>query len=130
MASNAAAECLHVEPKHIPLLTPGEILPMVLREWDMACDDFFTANHKIEAAQHVGSVLPGLKDMRVWDWIATHHDCLSALSFAAFMKVLRKEFLPEGWEEEYHSKIANTRLRSSDSFPAWLNNVCLDNFAL
>jgi hypothetical protein len=46
------------------------------------------------------------------------------------MKLLRKEFLPEGWEDEHHTQICNSRLKSSDSFTSWLNDVCHINFAL
>jgi predicted membrane-bound spermidine synthase len=71
MSIKTPAECLHTEPKRIPILTGGEISPVVLRLWEMACEDFFAANRKLEAADYVGAVLPGLKDMRIRDWIAS-----------------------------------------------------------
>jgi hypothetical protein len=46
------------------------------------------------------------------------------------MKLLHKEFLPEGWEDDYHTQIYNTHLKSSNTFSNWLNNVCHINFAL
>jgi hypothetical protein len=73
MSANTPAECLHTEPKHILILTAGEISPVVLWQWEMACDDFFAANRKLETAEHVGAVLPGLKDMHICDWIMTCH---------------------------------------------------------
>jgi hypothetical protein len=98
--------------------------------WEMACKDFFAANRKHEPAEYVGVVLPGLKDMRIRDWIATCHTRLSTLSLPDFMKLLRKEFLPEGWEDDYHTQICNACLKSSDTFSNWLNDVCHINFAL
>jgi hypothetical protein len=32
MFANTSAECLHAEPKCIPLLTPGEVSPMVMHQ--------------------------------------------------------------------------------------------------
>jgi hypothetical protein len=52
------------------------------------------------------------------------------MSFVNFMKLPHKEFLPESWEDEYHMQICNSCLKSTDSFPNWLNNVCHINFAL
>ena len=63
MAAAGSAECLHVEPKHIPLLTAGIVTPMVMCQWEMACINFFRVNKKILEDKHVAAVLPGLKDM-------------------------------------------------------------------
>jgi hypothetical protein len=68
--------------------------------------------------------------MHIRDWIATCHTRLSALSLTDFMKLLHKEFLPEGWEDDYHTQIHNAHLKSSDAFSNWLNNVCHINFVL
>jgi hypothetical protein len=37
---------------------------MVMHQWEMACEDFFSANKKLEEADRITAVLPGLKDMR------------------------------------------------------------------
>jgi hypothetical protein len=54
MSANTPAECLHTEPKHILILTAGEVSPVVLRQWEMACDDFFAANRKLKTAEPEG----------------------------------------------------------------------------
>lgn len=64
------------------------------------------------------------------DWVATHHDHLTALVFADFISEFHKEFLPAGWDDELHACICNSRLRFSDSFPKWLNNICHSNILL
>jgi hypothetical protein len=123
MSANSAAECIHTEPKHIPLLTPGEVSPMVMHQWEMACEDFFSANKKLEESDCMAAVLPGLKDMHARDWVATHHTELVVLTFASFMKDLRKEFLSDGWDDELHARICNAWLRPSDSFTKWVNDI-------
>jgi hypothetical protein len=130
MSVNTPAECIHAEPKCIPLLTPGEVSPMVMRQWEMACEDFFSANKKLEEMDRVAAVLPGLKDMRARDWVATHRMELVALPFANFMKDLRKEFLSDGWDDELHACICNARLKPSDSFAKWVNDICHLNIIL
>jgi hypothetical protein len=39
------------------------------------------------------------------------------------MKQLRKEFLSDGWDDELHARICNARLRPSDSFVKWVNDI-------
>jgi hypothetical protein len=123
MPTNNVAECIHDEPKRIPLLTAGEISPLVMRQWEMACDDFFSASKKLETVDRVAAILPGLKDLRTRDWIATHRADLVLLSFDDFMVELRREFLPEGWDDELHAKISSSRLKVSDSFMTWINEL-------
>jgi hypothetical protein len=123
MPASNIVKCQHADPKRIPLLTPGEISLMVMRQWEMACMDFFRSNKKIEVEDRVAAVLPGLQDLRARDWVATHGDRLAGLSFSVFIKELQHEFLPEGWDDELHAKIHNSRLRSSDSFPKWVNDI-------
>jgi hypothetical protein len=130
MSTNTPAECLHAEPKHIPLLIPGEVSPMVMCQWEMACEDFFSANSKLEEMDHVAAILPGLKDMRARDWVATHRSDLTLLSFADFMKSLHREFLTEGWDDELHACICNVCLQASDLFAKWVNDICHMNIIL
>jgi hypothetical protein len=103
---------------------------MVMRQWEMACEDFFSANKKLEESNHVAAVLPGLKDMRARDWVMTHRTELVALTIAGFMKDLHKEFLSDGWDDELHARICNARLRPSDSFAKWVNDICHLNIIL
>ena len=130
MSTYGTAECVHAEPKHIPLLTSGEVSPMVMRQWEMACKDFFSANKKLEEVDRITAVLPGLKDMHAQDWVATHCSELTAVPFPSFMKQLCKEFLSDGWDNELHARICNARLKPSDSFAKWVNDICHLNIIL
>lgn len=130
MSTTGAAECLHAEPRCIPLLTTGMVTPVVMQQWEMACVDSFRANKKIELNNRITAVLPGLKDMRAWDWVATYGDHLASLTFTMFIIELQKEFLPDGWDDELHTKILNSHLKASDSFPNWVNNICHLNIVL
>jgi len=118
---NAAAEYIHDEPKQIPLLTSGEISPLVMHQWEMACEDYFSARKKLEVTDRISAVLPGLKDLHAHNWVVTHHKEITPLSFEDFMAMLHCEFLPEGWEDELHAKICSSHLKMSDSFISWIN---------
>jgi hypothetical protein len=123
MLMNTPAECIHAEPKHIPLLSPGKVLPMVIWQWEMACEDFFSANKKLEEGDRIAAISPGLKDMCARDWVATHHAELIVLPFASFIKDVYKEFLSNGWDDELHAHICNSCLKPSDSFTKWVNDI-------
>jgi hypothetical protein len=123
MLSGNTAECIHDEPKHIPLLTAGEISPLILRQWEMACEDYFSASKKLEVIDRVAAILPSLKDLCARDWVATHRVHLVTLSFEDFMIEIRREFLTEGWDDELHAKICSSHLKMSDSFMSWLNEL-------
>lgn len=123
MSTYGTAKCVHAEPKRIPLLTSGEVSPMVMHQWEMVCEDFFSANKKLEEVDWVAAVLPGLKDMRTQDWVATHCSELTAVPFPSFMKQLCKEFLSDGWDDELHAHICNACLKPSDSFMKWVNDI-------
>jgi hypothetical protein len=101
-----------------------------MRQWEMACEDFFSVNKKLEVADQVSVILPGLKDMRARDWVATHRTDLITLPFADFMKSLHKEFLAEGWDDELHARICNAQLKTSDSFAKWVNDIRHTNIIL
>jgi hypothetical protein len=88
MSAHTPTKCVHAEPKCIPLLTLGEVSPMVMHQWEMACKDVFSVNKKLDNTDHVSVVLPGLKDMCACDWVATHCAELVDLSFTDFMKNL------------------------------------------
>jgi hypothetical protein len=130
MPSGNTAECIHDELKPIPLLTAGEISPLILHQWEMACEDYFSVSKKLEVVNRVATILPGLKDLRTCNWVATHRVHLMTLSFDAFMIKICHEFLTEGWDDELHAKICSSRLKMSDSFMSWLNELCHLNIVL
>jgi hypothetical protein len=124
MPNSNSAECVHDEPKRIPLLTVGDISPLVMHQWEMACEDYFSATKKLDVSDHISMVLPGLKDLCAHDWVATHCTDLIPLSFDDFMVELCREFLPEGWDDELHAKICSCRLKVSNTFMSWVNKLC------
>ena len=130
MSQNLIAECVHSKPKKIPLLTSGKVLPLVMHEWELTCLDFFATNKKLVEADWVEAILPGLRDLHAHDWIVTYCKCLITILFTNVMKEIRKEFLPDSWDDDLHSCLLNSQLWASDNFMTWVNNLHYQNLTL
>jgi hypothetical protein len=61
---SSTAKCIHEEPKCIPLLTAREISPLVMHQWEIACEDYFSTSKKLDEKDCVAAVFLGLKDLR------------------------------------------------------------------
>src|SRR5262245_43611346 len=55
MPAHNAAKCIHDEPKKIPLLMAGEVSLLVMHQWEMACEDFFSTSKKLDVADCVST---------------------------------------------------------------------------
>ena len=107
MSTTTVTPCVeHHSLHHAPILTAGVPTPVVLLEFEDACEDFF-ANAKggVNDDVKVTCILPSFKDPILRGWISSDCPHLSTLPFAEFMKLLRSEFLLKNWEDELLSKI-------------------------
>jgi len=86
-------------PSKVPVLTPGDISPTVMRQFEHGCRNYFV-HKKIIADDQVALIIGGIQDNRVGDWISGDRDRLIALSFDAFMVEFRDNYLAEDWEED------------------------------
>jgi len=100
-----------------------EVIPLIMHQWEMACEDFFSASKKVDVTDHVATVLSSLKDLRAQDWVATHHADLVVLSFSDFMIELHCEFLPNSWNNNLYIKICSFHLKLSNFFILWINKL-------
>jgi hypothetical protein len=87
-----------------PILLAGDITPVVMREFEEGCVGYFETK-EVEEEKMVWKILPGLKDSRIRDWIATDCDRLRTLSFEEFMIEFRAAYLDEDWEENTHREL-------------------------
>ena len=86
-------------PSKVPILTPGDISPAVMRQFEHGCRNYFI-HKKIIADDQVSLVIGGILDDRINGWLMADHDRLVALSFDAFMTEFRTNYLAEDWEED------------------------------
>ena len=82
----------------VPVLTAGDISPMVMHQFKHTCMNYFV-HKKVIANDQVSLVIGGILDDRVGDWLISDCDCLVNLSFNDFMDEFRTNYLAEDWEE-------------------------------
>jgi len=106
-----------------PVLTAGDISPAVMMDFENAAQDFFIAK-SIPADKQVAMTIPGLKDIRVRNWISADRERLIALPFIDFMKELRTNYLHQDWEDQVHNDILTSTLAASNmTFWNWAQHL-------
>ena len=86
-----------VEPGKLPVITSGELTPKLLADFENGCFAYFAWKDVAEDRQ-VMKIAWGLQDARVQVWYRTDRDKINAAGFTAFMKSIRTQWLPAGWE--------------------------------
>ena len=122
--SNATSAAT-VEPTSgkAPMLTSRDVTPSVMMEFENACYDFFEAK-SVPTEKHIAFILPGIRDLRIRNWIAANHATIVALTFVSFMKQLCDNYLHPDWEDHVHDEILNSRLDpNKESFWSWSQHI-------
>jgi hypothetical protein len=102
-------------PSKVPILHPGDITPMVMREYEDACARYF--DHKnIAEDQQVRMVAAGLKDTHIRDWFAGDRVHICALTFPEFMVEFCCNYLDDNWEDTTHRELLSM---TQGSIPFW-----------
>ena len=82
-----------------PVLMEGDITPTVMMDFQNVAQDFFIAQSVPDDKQFM-LIMPGIKDLRICDWIGAQHACIIALPFSEFMKEVHDNYLPQDWEDQ------------------------------
>jgi hypothetical protein len=106
-----------------PVLTEGDISPAVMMDFENAALDFFVSKSVLLEKQ-VTMIIPGIKDLRIRDWISAECARLVELPFADFMTEMRANYLHQDWEDQIRNQILTSTLTSSQtSFWNWLQKL-------
>ena len=101
------------------VLTAGDLTPAVAMDFENAAQDFFVAK-SVPADKQVSLILPGIKDIRIRDWITADRTRISSLPFTDFIKELRLNYLQNDWEDQIRNEILTSTLAGSrKSFWNW-----------
>ncbi|TFY79031.1 hypothetical protein EWM64_g4978 [Hericium alpestre] len=79
-----------------PTLSPGDISPEVLCQWEHGCRAYFY-HKEIDSATQVQAVAWGFQDTRLQSWFSVNQTSFTALSFDDFVKEL-KVWMEPNWE--------------------------------
>jgi hypothetical protein len=91
-------------PSKVPILTPGDISPTVMHQFEHGCRNYFI-HKKIITDDQVSLIIGGILDDHINKWIMADHDRLVALSFDAFTIKFCANYLAEDWEEDTLRKL-------------------------
>ncbi|EDR01163.1 uncharacterized protein LACBIDRAFT_333567 [Laccaria bicolor S238N-H82] len=99
-----------------PILTQGDISPAVMMDFENAALDFFISK-SIPANKQVTMIIPGIKDLRIHDWITAEHARIIVLPFVDFMTEMRANYLPLIGKTNWSQKLLklNCLLRGTPS---------------
>ncbi|KAG2737911.1 hypothetical protein P692DRAFT_20638613, partial [Suillus brevipes Sb2] len=100
-----------------PFLTPGDITPEVLRNWEIGCRQYF--KHKsIPAEEQVGKVAWGMQEPTVQEWYIVDQERLDKLTFDAYMAEVRAYWLPTDWADTTRQKMLSS-FQGNKTFNDW-----------
>jgi len=102
-----------------PVLTEGDISPVVMMDFENAVLNFFISK-SVPSEKQVTMIIPGIKDLRIHDWISAECTHLVNLPFVDFMKEMRVNYLHQDWEDQIQNQILTSTLTSlKTSFWNW-----------
>ena len=100
--------------KQPPTLTAGPLTADLILAWSLQCRHYFRAK-EIEPVDQVAKAAIGLQDPGIVTWWFTNEERLTALSFADFIKELRKRSLPKQWADEVLARLVHSSQRDDEA---------------
>ena len=73
-----------------PIMTPGDLTPELLANFENGCYAYFSMND-IDNNKQVSKIAWGLQDARVQVWYRTNHEKVNKDGFKTFMKSVRTQ---------------------------------------
>ncbi|TFY76704.1 hypothetical protein EWM64_g7307 [Hericium alpestre] len=111
-----------------PMLSPGNISPEVLRQWERGCCTYFY--HKdIEASAQIQAVAWGFQDTCLQSWFSVNQASFTALSFDDFVNEL-KVWMEPNWEICLSNELLNARQSPKKDFYSWFIEIASLNLLL
>lgn len=128
-AATGFATCIQASPDKIPILTPGEVTPEVLRQFEIKCNSFFINKDKLEAKDYVARIATGIQDTNLQDFYQTSITRFNAMTFAGFMVEFRARCLPETWVDDVRNIVLGTK-HIAGPIADWVGTMCAHNTVL
>ncbi|KAJ2911423.1 hypothetical protein MD484_g8992, partial [Candolleomyces efflorescens] len=104
-----------------PTLKAGDVTPDIARRFEYACRNYI-ADKGIKEEDQVRRIVNScFHDNRIIHWIDGNRERLEALTFTAFMKEFRDEWLEHEWARKLDSKLRVMRQKNR-TFREWFND--------
>ncbi|KAJ2913860.1 hypothetical protein MD484_g6573, partial [Candolleomyces efflorescens] len=104
-----------------PTLKAGDVTPDIARRFEYACRNYI-ADKGIKEEDQVRRIINScFHDNRIIHWIDGNRERLEALTFTAFMKEFRDEWLEHEWARKLDSKLRVMRQKNR-TFREWYND--------
>jgi RNase H-like domain found in reverse transcriptase/Reverse transcriptase (RNA-dependent DNA polymerase)/Integrase zinc binding domain len=108
MTEVTTAQVEQSAPNKPPILTPGDLTPRILQDWQAACEDYFI--HKAIADEDkVKYILGGMKDPNIREWVTVERAALIAMTFEDYMALMRSSWLEDNWEHKIRRELLSSR---------------------
>jgi hypothetical protein len=111
-----------------PFLTPGQIMPEVLRAREMGCKLFFF-HKEIQDEEKVKKVAWGMQDSIVQDWYQNNQEVFDAMTFKNFMSEVRTYWLPTDWSDTVRRRMLAS-VQGQRPFGEWAIDIQSQNTLL
>ncbi|KAJ7349403.1 hypothetical protein DFH08DRAFT_697561, partial [Mycena albidolilacea] len=107
-----------------PVLTKGDITPLVIRDFENAALNWFSIK-AVPEAQQVSNILGSFRDPRYIAWLrpSGERSRVKNLSFDDFMSELREKYLPVDWEAVTRNEILSSRMKESQTFDEFYTEI-------
>ncbi|KIL54421.1 hypothetical protein M378DRAFT_182546 [Amanita muscaria Koide BX008] len=110
-------------PSKLPILTEGKIMPLELFRFEMGCQTYFDVKDVTKDVDQVRRTMAGIRDLAIRSWLHSNHARLLTLSFAEFMKDLRKRALDTDWEFDVRRDMMMSKYTLDLDFQNWADNI-------
>jgi len=132
MPNQTEVVATHHKQKHLPVMSDGEIVPCVVKEFETLCKNYSLQTGKaIPVAECVPALFGRFESPIVLGWLTSEYSWLTPLSFPKFTTKFQAEWLSEVWEEDYWKKIYDACLEpEKENFFSWMANIRQLNAAL
>ncbi|KAJ7161762.1 hypothetical protein C8R43DRAFT_843451, partial [Mycena crocata] len=104
-------------PGKQPSLTPGQLTPGILANYERACRNYFNTKD-IAPEKQVAVIIGGLQDTHIVDWLTPEEEAARVvkLKFKEFMTEVRARFLDANWESKARTELLKCCMRADESF--------------
>ncbi|KZT24899.1 hypothetical protein NEOLEDRAFT_1178974 [Neolentinus lepideus HHB14362 ss-1] len=114
----STASVKQASSKSAPILSAGELTPLILCEWAEACESYCENTKDLKPEDYVRKVSYGMRDPRIRDWYRVNKAKINALTLEKYIEEMQKRFLRADWDDTLHDKLLLST-QGDDTFYNW-----------